>query len=81
LEQDFHQDLKFFFESTNKTAFNQLVEARKDAQAQVFGLEKELKEGDEETLNESQEKRKIVSSDIRQYFREIITAPSKRARR
>ena len=69
--------LKSFFESTNKTAFNQLVEARKDAQAQVFGLEKELKEGDEEIVNESQEKRKIVSSEHQAYFREIITAPQR----
>lgn len=70
--------LKSFFESTNKTALNQLLEARKDAQAQVFGLEKELKEGDEEIVNESQEKRKIVSSEHQAYFREIITAPSRK---
>lgn len=70
--------LKSFFESTNKTALNQLLEARKDAQAQVFGLEKELKEGDEEIVNEPQEKRKIVSSEHQAYFREIITAPSRK---
>ena len=69
--------LKSFFESTNKTALDQLLEARKDAQAQVFGLEKELKEGDEEIVNESQEKRKIVSSEHQAYFREIITAPQR----
>ena len=69
--------LRSFFESTNKTALNQLLEARKDAQAQVFGLEKELKEGDEEIVNESQEKRKIVSSEHQAYFREIITAPQR----
>ena len=69
--------LKSFFENTNKTALDQLLEARKDAQAQVFGLEKELKEGDEEIVNESQEKRKIVSSEHQAYFREIIAAPQR----
>ena len=70
--------LKSFFESTNKTAFNQLVEARKDAQAQVFGLEQELKEGDEISVNKKAEvKTKAPSAEHQAYFREIITAPQR----
>lgn len=72
--------LKSFFENTNKTALDQLLEARKDAQAQVFGLEKTLKEGDEAELN-SQEKQheqpKKISNEHQAYFREIITAPAR----
>lgn len=73
--------LKSFFEETNKTAISQLLEARKDAQSQILGLEKELKEGDEAPLeaNEAQEKPRI-SAEHQAYFREIMTAPARKER-
>jgi len=73
--------LKSFFEETNNTAISQLLEARKDAQSQILGLEKELKEGDEAPLeaNEAQEKPRI-SAEHQAYFREIMTAPARKER-
>ena len=66
--------LKSFFEETHKTAIDQLSEARKDAQIQVLGLEKELKEGDEQPLTPEDQPKKI-SAEHQAYFREVMTAP------
>lgn len=72
--------LKNFFGETHKTALDQLLEARKDAQRQVFGDEKELKEGDEADLTHQEnpsEKPKRISREHQDYFREVITAPNR----
>lgn len=68
--------LQSLFEQTHKTATSQLTEARKDAQSQVFGLEKDLKEGDEIELSENESK-KPVSAEHMAYYREILSAPVK----
>lgn len=69
---------KKFFEQTNKTAVDQLAEARKDAQMQVFGLENELQEGDEVSIGQETEKRpKIISAEHRAYSRELDAAPAR----
>ncbi len=72
------QGLKSLFEQTHKTATGQLSEARKDAQSQVFGLEKDLKEGDEMDLSGSEaETKKPISAEHQSYFREIISTPTR----
>lgn len=73
--------LRSFFEDTHKTAIDQLVEARKDAQSQVFGLEKELKEGDETQLeNKDVQEKPQISAEHQAYFREVMTAPARKER-
>jgi len=70
--------LKKLLESTNKTAKDQLTAATKDAQTQVFGLESDLKEGDEIELNsksDEKQENKGISAEHQAYFREIITSP------
>lgn len=72
------ESLKNLFEQTHKTATGQLAEARKDAQSQVFGLEKDLQEGSETDLSgEQTESKRPISSEHQAYFREIISAPTK----
>lgn len=72
--------LKSFFDEANKTASKQLGEARHDAQNQLFGLEKTLKEGEEADFNEKTPEKPRISTEHQAYFRELMTAPQRKER-
>jgi len=72
--------LKFISETRKSTA-DELGKTRKDIQSQIFGLEKQLNEGDEIALSDSaeqkQEEKKPVSAEHQAYVREFLAAPTR----
>lgn len=70
--------LRSFFEEANKTASKQLGETRHDAQRQLFGLEKTLKEGEEADFSEKEAEKPKISAEHQAYFREVMAAPQRK---